>query len=500
MLLSRGSISRLQAGESLTLPLDAQFQLPEKVLQFGTGVLLRGLPDHYIDRANRSGAYGGRIVVVKSTDSGATDAYAAQDGLYTLLFRGVRNGQSVDRAEVNASISRVLRAKDNWQELLRFAESPDWELVLSNTTEAGIVMSDEDIRTGLAPQSFPGKLLALMHHRYLHFGGDAGKGLVIIPTELIEHNGRKLRSILLAMSEANGLSGGFIEWLGASNHFCDSLVDRIVPGAPSAADRAEKERELGYVDGLMVMAEPYGLWAIESDAPEVLQRLGFRDESEGCLVVPSIERYRECKLRLLNGTHTFSCGIALLAGCTYVRDAVTHPQVGPLMRRLLEGEILPLAREGESDPSVFNAFAAAVWDRFCNPHLDHRWVSISAQFTAKMRMRNLPLILRALKADGVLPEVMLLGLAAFLVCMDTTFTSDGRYRYDKTGEGFELADDAAGRMHRHWTAGPDVDAVVSSILSDVEVWGMDLTEWPGLSASVAGVVRRLLRDSGSVIS
>jgi len=28
------------------------FELPEKVLQFGTGVLLRGLPDFFIDKAN----------------------------------------------------------------------------------------------------------------------------------------------------------------------------------------------------------------------------------------------------------------------------------------------------------------------------------------------------------------------------------------------------------------------------------------------------------------
>jgi len=34
---------------------DALFELPEKVLQFGTGVLLRGLPDYFIDKANKQG-------------------------------------------------------------------------------------------------------------------------------------------------------------------------------------------------------------------------------------------------------------------------------------------------------------------------------------------------------------------------------------------------------------------------------------------------------------
>ncbi|OYY01303.1 MAG: hypothetical protein B7Y76_06785, partial [Sphingobacteriia bacterium 35-40-5] len=38
--------------------------LPEKVLQFGTGVLLRGLPDVYLDLANKKGLFNGRVLVV----------------------------------------------------------------------------------------------------------------------------------------------------------------------------------------------------------------------------------------------------------------------------------------------------------------------------------------------------------------------------------------------------------------------------------------------------
>jgi tagaturonate reductase len=39
-------------------------------LQFGTGVLLRGLPDYFIDKANRQDIFNGRILVVKSTALG----------------------------------------------------------------------------------------------------------------------------------------------------------------------------------------------------------------------------------------------------------------------------------------------------------------------------------------------------------------------------------------------------------------------------------------------
>ena len=68
------------------------FNLPEKVLQFGTGVLLRGLPDYFIDKANRQHLFNGRVVVVKSTSSGGTDAFKSSDGLFTLLSRSASRG------------------------------------------------------------------------------------------------------------------------------------------------------------------------------------------------------------------------------------------------------------------------------------------------------------------------------------------------------------------------------------------------------------------------
>ena len=68
MILSRYNLKNISA-QDIEAPADAVFDLPEKVLQFGTGVLLRGLPDYFIDKANRQGVFNGRVVVVKSTDS-----------------------------------------------------------------------------------------------------------------------------------------------------------------------------------------------------------------------------------------------------------------------------------------------------------------------------------------------------------------------------------------------------------------------------------------------
>src|SRR4028119_1321108 len=96
----------------LTIPNQDIFQLPEKVLQFGTGVLLRGLPDYFIDKANKQGIFNGRIVVIKSTDSGDASDYDKQDGLYTICVKGIEEGAVIENDIINASISRVLSAKN----------------------------------------------------------------------------------------------------------------------------------------------------------------------------------------------------------------------------------------------------------------------------------------------------------------------------------------------------------------------------------------------------
>src|SRR6187549_2051890 len=95
MWLSKYNLKNINAGKA-TAPDQALFDLPEKVLQFGTGVLLRGLPDYFIDKANKQGIFNGRIVVVKSTDGGDAAAFDKQDGLYTLCVRGLDAGKKTE--------------------------------------------------------------------------------------------------------------------------------------------------------------------------------------------------------------------------------------------------------------------------------------------------------------------------------------------------------------------------------------------------------------------
>jgi mannitol-1-phosphate/altronate dehydrogenase len=147
----------------------------------------------YIDIANKQGIFNGRVLVVKSTDSPGSDNFQQQDGLYTVVVRGFEQGQIVDKWNLNASLSRVLAANSHWQTILEAAENPAMQIVVSNTTEVGIVLAEESIHAN-PPASFPAKLLAFLYKRYQYFKGTADAGMVIVPTELISNKviGKKI--------------------------------------------------------------------------------------------------------------------------------------------------------------------------------------------------------------------------------------------------------------------------------------------------------------------
>lgn len=470
--LSKETLAGLRESDSLLLPANGCFELPEKVLQFGTGVLLRGLPDALIDKANKQGYFNGRIVVVKSTDHGNTAAFEEQDHLYTQCVRGIEGEQKISVDIINASISRVLNAATQWEQVLACATNPDMQVVISNTTEVGIVYVEESIYA-MPPVSFPAKLLAFLHQRYLHFNGAADKGMVIVPTELIPDNGSRLKEILLQLAVFNRLGPGFTDWLNKSNPCCNSLVDCIVPGAATA--------NTGYEDSLMIMTEVYRLWAIETDSEQVKQVLSFSEADAGVILSPEINVFRELKLRLLNGTHTLSCGLAFLAGLGTVNEAMNQVSMAAYIEALMMQEIIPAITDEHISQDAAICFANSVLDRFRNPYIEHRWLSICTQYTAKLKLRVVPALLAYYQRKTEIPALISLGFAAHLLFMRGNIT-------------YVISDEYAGWYREQWLQYP-LDTVVENILSNENLWGHDLTSLPGFTQMVT-VMLKALEEKG----
>jgi tagaturonate reductase len=391
--------------------------LPEKVIQFGTGVLLRGLPDYFIHRANEKGVFNGRVVVVKSTSKGGTDEFTQQDNLFTHVTRGVYKGEVVNSHFINTSISRVLMAKKDWSILIDLAKSESIEVVISNTTEAGLILDEADQLNDQAPESFPAKLLALLYTRWQHFNGDVSKGWVILPTELVPDNGKVLLELLHTLASKWQLSNDFISWMTSANQFCNTLVDRIVPGILTGAEMDHFSEANGYKDDLLISSEPFALWAIECSNQDAIQKISFTTTDDRMVVAPSIVKFRELKLRLLNGTHTFCCAVAILAGFETVVQAMQDKAFYNFIHSLVFNEIAPCVVGDTITKEDADKFGASVLERFANPFIEHKWSSISLNFEEKMKMRNQYLIQKYFDANQSPADKMSLGFAAFKIYM-----------------------------------------------------------------------------------
>ena len=391
--------------------------LPEKVIQFGTGVLLRGLPDYFIHKANEQGVFNGTVVVVKSTAQGGISEFADQDNLFTHCTRGVYKGQLVNDAFINTSISRVVEARNEWDSLLALAKSENIEVIISNTTEAGLILDKEDTLGPTAPNSFPAKLLALLYARYQHFNGDINKGWVILPTELIPDNAILLKSIIKELIQIHQLPQEFTSWLDTANEFCNTLVDRIVPGKLNEKETQELQDKLGYEDKLLISSEPFALWAIESNKASTLEKISFTTIDERVVVAPAIVKFRELKLRLLNGTHTFSTAVAIMAGFETVIQSMENKAFNTFITSLALEEIAPCVVGGNITAEDAANFAKSVLERFANPFIEHKWISIAMNFEEKMKMRNQFLMEKYATISSTTSERMSLGFAAFALYM-----------------------------------------------------------------------------------
>lgn len=406
-ILSKDFYHSVAQGE--TIPV---FDYPEKVLQFGTGVLLRALPDYYIHAANTHDRFTGRVVMVKSTPGSVDSAYTQQDGLFTHVIKGINNGNLVEDVHINSAISRCIHSQEDWGLVLELAASIDLGVVISNTTEVGIVYHEESIKDHI-PTSFPAKLLAVLHHRFIRFGGDMDRGLVILPTELIDKNAEQLLSIVNRLATYNQLSKEFIQWLNEANDFCNTLVDRIVPGKLSDSSKQEIELRLGYCDELMIMSEPFALWAIESESTRVSDRLSFINPDKGCILVNDLHIYKELKLRLLNATHSFACAYAIRSGFTYVREAMQNEAFKTFVIGLINETKAVLLTDGSITKEMADDFGNDVIDRFSNPYIDHKWESISLHYRTKIEVRCIPLIKKAVAMGNGVYQHMLQGLNEF---------------------------------------------------------------------------------------
>lgn len=362
-------------------------QLPARILQFGEGNFLRAFVDWMIDKANNAGIMNHGIVAVQPIAQGMAELINKQDGLYHVILEGIKDKQPVKEVALVKCINEALNPYTDYEVYKELFLSPELEMIISNTTEAGIRYEEGDDLNALPPKSYPAKVTSLLYQRYQKFNGDPDKGLLIICCELIEDNGSTLKEYVLKHAEYNQLGDNFIQWIEESNHFYDTLVDRIVPGFPRENIQAVQE-ELGYEDNLVVVGEYFHVWAIGGD-PIIKEKLPLDKAGLNVLFMDDIRPFRAKKVRILNGSHTAMVPVALQMGCQTVKEAFDTPQVETFINRMVSEEVLPAIPE---DPTELKAFANKILERFYNPFIRHYLKDISLNSLSKWETRNFPTV------------------------------------------------------------------------------------------------------------
>ncbi len=456
-------------------------EAPERVLQFGEGNFLRAFVDYFIDVMNEKAGFNSKAVLVQPVgrENKIRDLINEQEGLYTLFLRGNENGKKINDKRVISSVSRCLNPNSDYDQYMDCAKNPKLRFIVCNTTEAGI-RYDPACRLEDRPASgYPGKLTQFLYARYQAFGGEPGKGFVILPCELIDDNGKELKKCVLQYAGLWKLEETFIRWIEDENIFCSTLVDRIVTGYPGNEAEVICE-ELGYEDDIIDTGEVFGFWVIEG--PKSLKKeLPFEEAGLPVLITDDHKPYKQRKVRILNGAHTATVLGAYLAGQDIVRDCMKDDVIRRFMNRTIYEEIIPTLTLPEEE---IKDFAGAVTDRFDNPFIDHALLGISQNSTSKWKVRVLPSLKGYVERYGRLPECITASLAFYIAFYKGKgFDTEG-YKGYRGGEEYLIRDDQDILEFYDTHRNDEVSVLVDAVLSNTWFWGEDLTEIPDLCKKV----------------
>lgn len=452
---------------------------PVKVLQFGEGNFLRAFVDYMIDIANEAGEFDGDIVLVKPIEFGNLDRFHEQECQYTVALRGIVDGEAKVIKRVVTSVADAVDSYGEYEKYAEYAKLDTLRFIVSNTTEAGIVFDETDKFEANPPKTYPGKLCKFLFERYKHFNGATDKGLVMLPVELIDDNGLHLKECVEKFADLWKLEEGFKTWLADACVFTSTLVDRIVTGYPR--DEADALcKEFGYQDNLIVTAEPFGLWVIESDK-DISGELPLPKAGLPVVYTDDHHPYKQRKVRILNGAHTSFVLASYLAGNDYVKESMEDATIGEFMHKTIYEEVIPTLDLPKED--LLN-FAEAVDGRFRNPYIKHALLSISLNSVSKWRARCMPSFLGYIEKTGKLPAHLTFSIAALMAFYTGTEIRDKALIGHRDGQEYNIMDDEAVLKFFAENSSKETAEFTKAYLSNVAFHGQDLTQVAGVLEAV----------------
>ncbi|WP_104137574.1 mannitol dehydrogenase family protein [Arthrobacter sp. ZGTC131] len=406
------------------------------IVHFGVGGFHRSHEAMFIDRLlNLGGSQDWGIcgVGVLPSDASMHGVLTSQDGLYTLVLKGVEGAED---ARIIGSITEYLFAPHDPAAVIRKLADPATRIVSLSITEGGYSINDStgefdprtpDILHDLEPNTVPGSAFGLITAALAQRREQGAAPFTVMSCDNIQGNGDVARKALVSFARLKDpeLAG----WISETVAFPNSMVDRITP-VTTDADRAAVDAAYGFSDAWPVIAEPFEQWVLEDKFPTGRPPL----EDAGVQLVDDVEPYELMKLRLLNASHQVMSYLGYLAGHRYVHEVCTDPLFADFIAGYMEREATPTLRPV---PGIdLHAYRNELIHRFSNPAVRDTLARQMVDASERIPKFVLPVVREQLRLGGPIDRAALV-IAAWARFLEGT---------DENGEPIDLTDRRLGDL------------------------------------------------------
>ncbi|MHA7131435.1 tagaturonate reductase [Algoriphagus namhaensis] len=432
------------------------------VIQFGTGNFLRAFVEPLFQNIKNKGMGTARICLIESTGSGRVKKLANSNYRYPVWVTGQLGSKQINEELPIDCIEGGISLPTDQDIFLDLARSRNLEWILSNVTEAGFKLENEQDMTHF-PRSFPARLTLFLWERFRFFAGASDAGCHLLPCELIRNNGARLEEMVLSQARSWNLPADFFHWISDHNTFYNSLVDRIVPGIPSEETLDKFGTKLP-ADSLRVQAEPYFLLALQGKSQENL-KLKLTDSDYSVLEVKNLDPFALRKVRILNGAHLAMVVLGREKEAQTVGEFMQDDELFRMLDELIHREVIPSLA---MDPKELTQYCTEIYERFRNPYITHRLADISLNTMAKLQPRILDSIDDYWSRYEVLPERLV-----------DVFTKAIQFYVNHSAEIRDTEE--VKRIFAQAREIKNPDAKAKFLLGHPGLWKRDYSEWKALN-------------------
>ena len=441
-----------------------------KIVQFGEGNFLRTFVDLYFDTLNKEHIDNYEVSIIKSVPFGSLDNFIKQNNKYHVVLRGRKDNENVELVYEINSIKEVIDLFSDSEPFFKLASDKDVKIIVSNTTEAGIVFDANDKMENYPNVTYPAKLTIWLYQRYKN----GLPGVYILPVELIDNNANELFKDVDKYISLWNLEEEFRTWNKNENYYCNTLVDRIVSGYPKDDKTKEHLTSLiGVEDRLMSIGEPFGLWVIE-DKGDISKILKNGHHNIDVIFSKDITYFKKRKVRVLNGSHTNMVPIALWYGKETVYDVMNDEALSKFVNDTLNSDIIPFV---SSNIEETISFANDVKERFMNPFLNHQLTSIALNTISKWKARVLPSFIDYYERHHSIPTYLTKGFAYLVNMYSNIEKVNETYICYLPSRVIEIKDE---EKYLNYFK----NKTIHSFLSDKDIWGVDLTSFENFETRI----------------